>query len=452
MQNHPRTDYYLSTRGAHNFLNRDVWGPREKSMGNPWSPENPTGTVNLRLAENSLMHEQIAIQPSEHLTYSTGPRGSLRLRRAAAAFLTQDFHARQAITAENIIVTPGVASAIDGLAWAICDEGDGILIPQPFYNGFEVDILNRSNARVVPVSYTGVDGYSSLDDLFCPRVNRKALEAALNKAECDGINVKALLISHPHNPLGRCYPPETIQQFVSFCTKHSLHFISDEIYAHSVFGNPSIPCPVPFVSVLSLDLPRDTNPAMIHVLYGASKDFCANGLRLGLVYTRNQGIMGAMSSIGIFSWSAHLLQDIWAAMLEDRTWMQSFMSEKRRLMEMNRQIATSFLRECEIEYYETNAGLFLWIDLRHLLEPGSNKTMDTLLSVDSADAHSYKRRETRVAETCMRHGVLIASGHVYAPEEYGWFRLTFTVGEEALKEGLNRFRRAVAVVKGGEFE
>jgi aspartate/methionine/tyrosine aminotransferase len=52
----------------------------------------------------------------------------------------------------------------------------------------------------------------------------------------------------------------------------------------------------------------------------------------------------------------------------------------------------------------------------------------------------------------MRHGVLIAPGHVYAPEGHGWFRLTFTVGEEALKEGLNRFRRAVAKVKGDGFE
>ncbi len=36
--------YRLSTRGAYNFAYRDVWGPREKSMGDPWSPTNPTGT------------------------------------------------------------------------------------------------------------------------------------------------------------------------------------------------------------------------------------------------------------------------------------------------------------------------------------------------------------------------------------------------------------------------
>lgn len=69
----------LSKRGTHGLLYHDVWGPREKSMGNPWSSTNPKGTyvrsvpflfismglipglsVILRLAENSLMHGEVA--------------------------------------------------------------------------------------------------------------------------------------------------------------------------------------------------------------------------------------------------------------------------------------------------------------------------------------------------------------------------------------------------------
>jgi len=34
----------------------------------------------------------------------------------------------------------------------------------------------------------------------------------------------------------------------------------------------------------------------VHVVYGASKDFCANGMRLGVVHTRNEGVLGAVSS------------------------------------------------------------------------------------------------------------------------------------------------------------
>ncbi|KAJ5223158.1 uncharacterized protein N7469_009398 [Penicillium citrinum] len=35
--------------------------------------------------------------------------------------------------------------------------------------------------------------------------------------------------SPPHNPLGRCYPPETLKEFAAFCGENDLHLISDEI-------------------------------------------------------------------------------------------------------------------------------------------------------------------------------------------------------------------------------
>lgn len=58
-----------------------------------------------------------------------------------------------------------------------------------------------------------------------------------------------------------------------------------------------IPNPTPFVSTLALDLRDMIDPALFHVLYGASKDFCANGLRIGVICTKNEGLLGAISSI-----------------------------------------------------------------------------------------------------------------------------------------------------------
>lgn len=58
-----------------------------------------------------------------------------------------------------------------------------------------MDVLNRSNARIIGVSYEGIEGYSELDDLFRPDVNRKALEAALEQAKAGGTTIRALMIS-----------------------------------------------------------------------------------------------------------------------------------------------------------------------------------------------------------------------------------------------------------------
>ncbi|KAF5701326.1 plp-dependent transferase [Fusarium mundagurra] len=411
-------EHHLSTRGAQGLLYRDVWGPREKSMGNPWSPNNPGGIIILRLAENSLMHdevgkfikEQVDVLPLNHLTYSTGPRGSHRLRRAAAAFWMDEFKPHNPIGVDNIFITPGLSSAIDGLVWSICDEGDAILIPLPRYNGFSFDVFNRSNARIIGVPYTGVEGYSTLDDLFDPE------------------------------------PPETLKVFASICGEHGLHLISDEIYAKSVFPEPAICNAVPFVSTLSLDLGGVIDKTRHHVLYGASKDFCANGLRLGFVCTQNKGIMGAMSSISIFSWSSHIIQDTWAAMLEDRQWLQTFTEKKLELMVENHKIATSFFHDHGIQFYNTNAGLFIWMDLRYLLTLQTS-TGEADLSAISSEVNTYKQQEIEIMEKGQGNGVMIAPGHAYLAEEYGWFRLTFTVGKDALKEGLNRLWKTLQEIK-----
>lgn len=133
--------------------------------------------------------------PINHLTYNTGPRGSHRLRRTLASFWAEEFRPVLPLTVDNVFITSGLAGALDSLAWAICDEGDGILIPLPLYNGFKVDLLNRSNVRVVGIPYRGVEGYSNLDDLFSADVNLRAMEAALDKAQNDGIRIRALMIS-----------------------------------------------------------------------------------------------------------------------------------------------------------------------------------------------------------------------------------------------------------------
>ncbi|KAF6831228.1 hypothetical protein CMUS01_07420 [Colletotrichum musicola] len=432
----------VSRRGAYNFAHRDIWGPREKSMANPWSPSNPDGTVILRLAENSLLHDEVAkfikeeinVLPLNHLTYSTGPRGSVRLRRALGAFLTETLQAREAITSDDLFITPGLASGLDAIAWSVCDDNEGILIPQPFWNGFSFDLLNRSNAKVIGVPYTGIEGFKGLDDLFRPEVNKRALEAALRKAHNDGITVRALIISNPHNPLGRCYPPETLREFASFCGREGLHFISDEIYAKSVFPNPAIPEQASFVSVLALDLQEVISPHFVHVLYGASKDFCANGLRLGAICTKNKAILGAISSISMCSWSPHVVQDVWAAMLENKNWTANFLDKKKAMMLENYETATSFFRKHEIDYCEMNAGLFIWVDLRRLFT-SSSKTQDHETNL---------RRELEITKTCLAQGVMIAAGSVYYPEDFGWFRVTFCLGKEALEEGLRRFARALA--------
>jgi 1-aminocyclopropane-1-carboxylate synthase len=112
-------------------------------------------------------------------------------------------------------------------------------------------------------------------------------EEALLQAQENGIKVRALLLCNPHNPLGKCYPVETLKEMFGFCQKYNIHLISDEIYALSVFEVEGAKR-TPFTSVLSIDPTGLLRIDQIHVLYGMSKVwlgitlfFCVGGTLLG---------------------------------------------------------------------------------------------------------------------------------------------------------------------------
>jgi aspartate/methionine/tyrosine aminotransferase len=117
----------------------------------------------------------------------------------------------------------------------------------------------------------------SLSDNFTDKLI-PALEEAY---EASTIPIKALIITNPHNPLAVCYPRNIVESLLQFCEKHNLQFISDEIYALSIFPNPEVRQNVGFVSALSIDLDRiGVDPSRVHVVWSMSKDFGQSGFRM----------------------------------------------------------------------------------------------------------------------------------------------------------------------------
>ncbi|KAJ4289459.1 hypothetical protein N0V88_006940 [Collariella sp. IMI 366227] len=442
--------FHIADRASHNFLHMRQWEGFEKSLGNPWTLQ-----VNLSIAENALMHQDIVdfigkhskVDPVHHLTYGSGPKGSPRLRKALASFLNSTFKPRESVRHEDILIMAGVTSVIDALAWTLCNDGEGIIIPQPFYTGFAVDLPTRSRAVIVPALFQTLDEYKGFDDVFDPAMSIKAMEKALQDAEARGVKVKAVLLTNPHNPLGRCYSADAIKEVASFCGRHKLHFISDEIYANSVFENPEAPSPVPFISALALDLTDRIDSKFLHVTYGASKDFCANGLRLGMLHTRNEGLKAVVAGTSMLGWPPYVIQDIWASMLEDEAYTNNFFAKNQRLLAEQYAIATRFLDDHGIPYYKnSNAGMFIWIDLRQYLS-GKDTTSLALHRLTAEERKEYQRRELEISTQCFANGVAIALGTNFFTEELGWFRLSFTAAPEALTIGLERMVKALQDVE-----
>lgn len=112
---------------------------------------NPDGIVALAVAENKLMHAEVAEHINKHfrmtpwmLTYGDGFTGSRALKRALAKYINIHFTPRQKIDESAICVTNGVGSAVDNLGFCIGEPGDGILIGKPLYAGFVPDLAAYS--------------------------------------------------------------------------------------------------------------------------------------------------------------------------------------------------------------------------------------------------------------------------------------------------------------------
>ena len=109
-----------------------------------------------------------------------------------------------------------------------------------------------------------------------------ALIPALEQAyETSDIAIKALVLTNPHNPLAICYSKETLVACLKFCEQHKLHFISDELYAMSVFPNTKMKDPLPFTSILSVDLEDiSVDASRVHMVWSMSKDMGQSGIRM----------------------------------------------------------------------------------------------------------------------------------------------------------------------------
>lgn len=161
---------------------------------------------NISSSSKLLNNTQFEVDLPTHLTYGQGPVGSPRLLRALACFLNSFFRPIEPVVEQELLVASGVASLIDSLTWCICDDYEGILVPQPLYVGFKLDIPMRSRGKLLPVSFVESDREYSIHQVFDPESNRRAFERAFEQYTDEGVKIRAVLISkydnlrHPLDP------------------------------------------------------------------------------------------------------------------------------------------------------------------------------------------------------------------------------------------------------------
>lgn len=162
----------------------------------------------------------------------------------------------------NILISTGGSEALQMVLSAILDDGDEIIIPEPFYPNYTT-FVTLTGAEIHPVTTRPSEGY------------RFAVRERIE--ECINEHTRAILCTNPGNPTGTVMTEEEMKLMADIAREHNLFLIGDEVYREFVYGGE------PLMSLLQLEGYEEN----IVVIDSVSKRFSACGARIGCVITRN---------------------------------------------------------------------------------------------------------------------------------------------------------------------
>ena len=172
------------------------------------------------------------------------------------------------LTTDNFIVTNGGSEALNFALSVVCDNGDEVIIPEPYYanyNGF----TNAIGAKVVAIP-------SSIDTGFAlPKIEE--FEKKITE------KTKAILICNPGNPTGYLYTREELQKLAEIALKHDIVIISDEVYREYVYDGEK--------QISMLEFPELKENCII--IDSESKRYSMCGVRIGFLVIRSQSLHNA---------------------------------------------------------------------------------------------------------------------------------------------------------------
>ncbi len=170
------------------------------------------------------------------------------------------------LAVDDIIVTTGGSEAIEIAMMSCLNEGDEIIIPEPFYanyNGFSI----QAGVKVVPIFSTIKNGFAlppieDFEKVITPRT-------------------KAIMICNPSNPTGYLYSKEEMQSLKKLALEHDLFLFADEVYREFCYDNRE------YFSIMHLEGLDD----YIVLVDSISKRYSACGARIGALISKNKEVM-----------------------------------------------------------------------------------------------------------------------------------------------------------------
>jgi aspartate/methionine/tyrosine aminotransferase len=158
--------------------------------------------------------------------------------------------------ASQVLVTNGGKHAVFTAFAALCDPGDEVICPAPYWTTYPEAIVLAGGVPVV-LQTDETNGF---------KVTVEQLDAALTP------RTKVLLFVSPDNPSGAIYSPDEVEAIGRWAVDKGVWVLTDEIYEHLVYGDNR------FVSMPTV-VPELANQCI--VVNGVAKTYAMTGWRVG---------------------------------------------------------------------------------------------------------------------------------------------------------------------------
>jgi aspartate aminotransferase len=290
----------------------------------------------------------------------------------------------------QVVVGCGAKHSIFNAIMVLCDVGDEVIIPSPFWVSYP-EMVKLAGATPKFIFTTQASGF---------KISAQQLKETVSS------KTKVLILNSPSNPTGSVYSKKELAEIADVCLQKNVFVISDDIYEKLLYSDE------PFVSIASLG--KDIYNQTITV-NGVSKAYAMTGWRIGY----------AAGPLDVMSYMKNLQDHSTSnpASISQRATLAALRSSEETVAAMRaefmarRDLMMSLVDEIPgVSYVRPDGAFYLFCDFRKF---GS-----------SADFAKRILDEEYVA---------LIPGDSFGAE--GYLRLTFSTSQERIREGLRRIKR-----------
>ena len=335
-----------------------------------------------------FISEHVIERLREGRTHYSPAAGETELRDAIARLETAS--TGREFRREQVVIFPGATAALYAVFASLVDEGDGVLVPEPMYIGYQ-GVFDAIGVDIQHVSLAPPSFDLDVDKLL----------AAVQP------NTKVVLINTPGNPCGNIIPAATLTRLAKECKARGLWLVCDEVYSLITFEQPH---------VSMLKCTEDLSNVV--VVDGLSKSHAMTGWRVGWVVADDPMIECLIRLSGsAFFGVCQFVQDGAAfALANDAAEVESMRQAywSRRDYVMQRLDAID-----GIKYFTPQAGMFVMLNCSQIANGGA-EFADRLLE---------------------QEGISTIPGIGFGPSANEYVRLSLTVDQQVLEAAFDRIER-----------